>query len=165
VSPHRRGDCRESPHVAACEQAATNRARLGRCLRAERGRLARIGSGFNGPGTLLAMSEAAPIADQGRAVATLTSAFTNDPVMRWMWPEPAAYLAHFPRLVVAFGGKAFGEGTAWGLTDTSAVALWLEPGVEAEGDDITDVLIGSVAADKHEDMVSVLEQMDEAHPT
>ena len=26
-----------------------------------------------------------------------------------MWPEPADYLEHFPRLVVSFGGKAFGK--------------------------------------------------------
>ncbi|MEY2570245.1 MAG: hypothetical protein QOE63_595, partial [Acidimicrobiaceae bacterium] len=40
--------------------------------------------------------------------------------------------------------------TAWSLPDTSAVALWLAPGVEADGDEITDVLVGSVAVDKHD---------------
>ncbi|MDX6221037.1 MAG: hypothetical protein QOD91_91, partial [Frankiales bacterium] len=47
-------------------------------------------------GTLRGMSVAVPVADRELAIATLTSAFTDDPVMRWMWPEPAAYLAHFP---------------------------------------------------------------------
>jgi GNAT superfamily N-acetyltransferase len=111
------------------------------------------------------MSVAVPVADRELAIATLTSAFTDDPVMRWMWPEPAAYLAHFPRLVVSFGGKAFGEETAWSLPDTSAVALWLAPGVEADGDEITDVLVGSVAVDKHDDMLTVLDQMGKTHPT
>jgi GNAT superfamily N-acetyltransferase len=111
------------------------------------------------------MRDAVPIADRELAVATLTSAFTADPVMRWMWPEPAAYLEHFPRLVVAFGGKAFGEDTAWGLPDASAVALWLAPGVEADGDAVADVLVGSVAAEKHDDLLSVLDQMDAAHLT
>jgi GNAT superfamily N-acetyltransferase len=111
------------------------------------------------------MAEAVPIADRESAIATLTSAFADDPVMRWMWPETSAYLAHFPRLVVAFGGQAFDEGTAWGLPDTSAVSLWLAPGVEADDDEITDVLVGSVAAQKQDDMLSVLEQMGAAHPT
>ena len=57
------------------------------------------------------------------AVAVPTHyAFTADPVMRWMWPEPSAYTLHFPRLVVSFGGKAFDEKTAWALPDTTAVA-------------------------------------------
>ena len=111
------------------------------------------------------MSEAVLTADPESAIATLTSAFTADPVMRWMWPESSAFVRHFPRLVVSFGGKAFAAKTAWALPGTTAAALWLAPGVEADGDEIADVLVGSVAVDKHEDMLSVLDQLGESHPT
>ena len=102
--------------------------------------------------------------EQARAFATLVSAFTDDPVERWLYPEPQQYLTHFPEFLRAFGGKAFEERTVWRLGEFSAVALWLPPGAEPDGDTITTVLTESVAPDKHGDMFSVLEQMDSAHP-
>ena len=63
-------------------------------------------------------------------VATLTLAFSSDPVVRWAWPDSERYLSYWPAFVDAFGGKAFEEGTAYGLEDHVAVALWLAPGVQ-----------------------------------
>ena len=53
--------------------------------------------------------------DQPRVIATLVSAFIDDPVERWLFPEPHQYLTHFPRFVAAFGGAAFVRGTVWML--------------------------------------------------
>jgi GNAT superfamily N-acetyltransferase len=102
--------------------------------------------------------------DQARAIATLVSAFHDDPVERWLFPESAQYLAHFPEFVAAFGGTAFEQQTAWTLGDFDAVALWIRPGSEPDADAIVDVLSESVAVERHEDMFSVLDQMDVAHP-
>lgn len=102
--------------------------------------------------------------EQARAFATLVSAFHDDPVERWLYPEPQQYLTHFPEFLAAFGGRAFGEQTVWSLGDFSAVALWLPPGAEPDGDAIIAVLTGSVSSEKHDDMFSVLQQMDVAHP-
>jgi len=38
-------------------------------------------------------------AEGPRAVSAQMLAFTSDPIMRWMWPEPHEYLRHFPALV------------------------------------------------------------------
>ena len=100
-----------------------------------------------------------------RAFATLVSAFTEDPVERWLYPELQQYLAHFPEFLAAFGGRAFDQETVWSLGEFCAVALWLPPGTEPDGDAITTVLTESVAPAQHDDMFSVLEQMDAAHPT
>ncbi len=102
--------------------------------------------------------------EQAGAFATLVSAFTEDPVERWLYPDAQQYLTHFPKFLAAFGGKAFDEQTVWSLDDFSAVALWLPPGAVPDGDVITTVLTESVAPQKHDDMFSVLEQMDAAHP-
>jgi ribosomal protein S18 acetylase RimI-like enzyme len=96
---------------------------------------------------------------------TLVSAFAADPVMRWFYPESERYLTHFPELVAAFGGKAFAEQTVWSLGEFSAVALWLSPGTEQDGEAIVAVLTESVSSEQHQDMFSVLGQMEEAHPT
>jgi hypothetical protein len=43
--------------------------------------------------------------EQTSALATLVSAFTNDPVERWLYPETRQYLTHFPAFLAAFGGN------------------------------------------------------------
>jgi GNAT superfamily N-acetyltransferase len=96
--------------------------------------------------------------------ATLLSAFTHDPVMRWFYPDDAHYRTHFPELVVAIGGRAFDERTAWSL-DGAAAALWLPPGTEADGDAIATVLLESVSAAQRGDLFTLHLQVDEAHPT
>jgi ribosomal protein S18 acetylase RimI-like enzyme len=102
--------------------------------------------------------------EQTRALATLTLAFAADPVERWLYPESEQYLADFPKFVAAFGGSAFGERTVWRLGEFSAVALWLPPGIDPDGDAIATVLASSVAPGQHDDMFAVLGQMDAAHP-
>jgi GNAT superfamily N-acetyltransferase len=102
--------------------------------------------------------------EQESAHATLLSAFTHDPVMRWFYPDTAHYRTHFPQLVVALGGRAFDEETAWSLDGGSAVALWLPPGTEADGDAIATVLLESVSAAQYDDLFSLHLQVDEAHP-
>ena len=46
----------------------------------------------------------------------------------------------------------------------AAVALWLPPDAEADGDAIVAALTDTVAPERHEDTIAVLGQMDEAHP-
>lgn len=103
-------------------------------------------------------------ADRSAALATLVLAFAADPVERWLYPDAQQYLACFPEFLAAFGGRAFDSQTVWSLRDYSAVALWLPPGQEADGEAIVDVLAGSVEPAQHDDMFAVLGQMDEAHP-
>jgi GNAT superfamily N-acetyltransferase len=102
--------------------------------------------------------------DRERAVATVVSAFADDPVERWLYPEESQYMAHFPAFVTAFGGSAIDRGTAWRLGECAAVAFWFGPGSEPDGEAIATVLAETVAADLHADMFAVLGQMDAAHP-
>jgi len=108
---------------------------------------------------------AVPRSEQAKAYRTLASAFAEDPVERWLYPELAKYLTHFPKFLAAFGGRAFESETVWSLGDFAAVALWLPPGAEPDGDAIGDVLTETVSPDKHDDTFAVLGQMDAAHPT
>jgi ribosomal protein S18 acetylase RimI-like enzyme len=95
-----------------------------------------------------------------RAIATIVAAFIADPVERWLWPEPSQYLTHFPAFVAAFGEGA----TVSSLDGDAAVAMWIAPGVELDGDGIVAVLRETVAAERHTDAFAVLEQMDDLHP-
>jgi ribosomal protein S18 acetylase RimI-like enzyme len=113
---------------------------------------------------LLPFSEVGSV-DQALAIDTLTSAFSNDPVERWLYPEDDQYFNKFPGFLRAFGGRSFEASSAWMLGEVAAVALWLPPGTDADGDAIVSVLTETVASEKLEDTYSVLTQMDEAHPT
>ena len=73
-----------------------------------------------------------PATDEDRAIATITMAFSNDPVTRWVFPDANVYLTYWPRLVKAFGGAAFAEGTADSIDGCGGVALWLPPGVGSD---------------------------------
>jgi hypothetical protein len=99
-----------------------------------------------------------------RAIATIVSAFADDPVERWMFPDPDEYLEHFPRFVAAFAGAAFEQRTAWQLGEFAAVALWLPPDAEADAAAIARVFTESVRPDKHANLFAVGEQMERAHP-
>ena len=103
--------------------------------------------------------------DRRRAVATLTLAFSSDPVMRWGWPDPKRYLTYWPLIAEAFGGAAFDHGTAHGLEDCVAVALWLPPGVGPDGETVMGLMRESMDDQTFEDINGVFEQMDELHPT
>lgn len=102
--------------------------------------------------------------EQARVFATLVLAFAADPVDRWLYPESQRYLSSFPKFLAAFGGRAFAEQTVWSLDAFSAVALWLPPGTEPDGDAITTTLAETVSPEQHDDMFAVLGQMEAAHP-
>jgi GNAT superfamily N-acetyltransferase len=95
-----------------------------------------------------------------RVIATIVAAFAADPVERWLWPEAWQYLAHFPAFVAAFGSVAEPAAT----DDFAAVAMWIPPGAEPDGDAIVAVIRETVAPERHDDTLEVLGQMDELHP-
>jgi ribosomal protein S18 acetylase RimI-like enzyme len=101
--------------------------------------------------------------DRARAITTITSAFVDDPVERWLFGD--SYQAWFPAFVAAFAGDAFAQRTVWRLGDFDAVAMWLAPNVEPDEAQIVNVLTAAVAPERHEDLFEVLGQMSRAHPT
>jgi GNAT superfamily N-acetyltransferase len=105
---------------------------------------------------------AARESDRDAVIATLVAAFADDPVERWLWPGDEEYGAHFPAFVAAFAG--FEQAGVSKLGDCDAVAVWLPPGAEPDGDAIADVLSRTVAPEKHADLFAVAEQMDASHP-
>jgi ribosomal protein S18 acetylase RimI-like enzyme len=103
-------------------------------------------------------------ADIDRAVATLTLAFSNDPVARWVYEDAHQYLAHFPAFVRAFGGEAFAAGTAYAVADGAAVALWFPPGRHADDAALGAVLEETLTPERYEALGAVFGQMGAYHP-
>jgi ribosomal protein S18 acetylase RimI-like enzyme len=100
-----------------------------------------------------------------RAVAAIVLAFASDPAARWSYPDPRDYLAHFPAVVRAFGGRAFATGTAHRVDGFAGAALWLPPGIGPDEDTLAAILQETVAAERQAEMSAVLEQMGSYHPS
>jgi ribosomal protein S18 acetylase RimI-like enzyme len=110
------------------------------------------------------MIRSAAPSEEAAAIAVVVLAFGADPVARWSWPDPGAYLAHFPAFVKAFGGRAFAEGAAHTVEGYAGAALWLPPGIGPDEEAMGGLLERTVPAHLQADVASLLEQMDRYHP-
>jgi GNAT superfamily N-acetyltransferase len=102
--------------------------------------------------------------DETRAVATIVLAFAADPMTRWTWPDANQYLAAFTRMVRAFGGKAFGHGSAYLVGDGAGAALWLPPGVEPDEEALGEVMQDTLSRERLDEVPAMFEQMAAHHP-
>jgi ribosomal protein S18 acetylase RimI-like enzyme len=105
----------------------------------------------------------ATIADQKYIIAGLVLAFSNDPAVRWMYPDPYQYLTHFPLFVQAFGGKAFTQETTYCIDGYTGAALWFSPGIESDVELVVELIEQSVFESDRADVFAVFEQMGHYH--
>jgi GNAT superfamily N-acetyltransferase len=105
----------------------------------------------------------ATAAEEAAVFALLTLAFSSDPAARWTWPESRAFIDAFPRFAKAFGGAAFGCGTAHRV-GFAAAALWLPPGAESDDVAIMGLMQSTADAQTAVDGPRVMEEMAGYHP-
>lgn len=102
--------------------------------------------------------------DANQIVDALVLAFSADPGMRWMYPNPHQYLTHVPNLVRAFAGKAFEHGTAYSFDNQAGAALWLPPGVALDEKPLVEFLEQTIDQTNQAELFAILEQMENYHP-
>ncbi len=99
-----------------------------------------------------------------KAFDTILMAFVADPVCRWMYPTAAQYFRHFPGFIKGLAGPSIKREAAWRLGDYDAVALWLPPGAESDGEAISAHAEATVEKERIEELFSIVEQMEAHHP-
>ena len=104
-------------------------------------------------------------ADEDPAVGTVLLAFAADPMARWTWPHAHQYLVAMPRMVRAFGSRAFSNGSAFCTDFYTGTALWLPPGVHADEEGLGAVIESTVAPALASEAAVIFEQMATYHPT
>jgi GNAT superfamily N-acetyltransferase len=104
-------------------------------------------------------------AEADRVLSCVTAGFLADPLVRWIYPEPAAFLTNFPQAAELFGGRAFEHSAAYRNDDFTAVALWLPPTVHPDEEGLVSHFEKTVAADKLAQLFSLFEQMGHFHPS
>ena len=111
-----------------------------------------------------ASGQVAHTSERERAIATVVAAFIADPVVRWAYPDARQYITHFPRIVAAFGGRAFDNGSAHSVGELTAVALWLPPGVEPDREAMGEIMGETVSERLMEDLLGFGEKQSALHP-
>jgi ribosomal protein S18 acetylase RimI-like enzyme len=97
-------------------------------------------------------------------LATLTLAFSADPAVRWLYPDPGQYLRSFPRFALCFGGEAFKAGTALRTEGFSAAALWMPPHAHLDEEELTAHLRSSISEERQAEVFAVFDEMGRYHP-
>jgi GNAT superfamily N-acetyltransferase len=103
--------------------------------------------------------------DQQRAIATVVTAFSNDPIARWFLPDSDQYLTYFPQLIPMMGGGAFEQGSAYCTEDFAGASLWLPPNVHSDAEAMAELAMKAVPAQDQEIRFTFMGQMGEYHPT
>ncbi len=98
-------------------------------------------------------------AERSRVVSALVAGFLSDPVARWCWPEPDAYLANAAKFMNAYGGRAFENDCAWTDQEFRGGALWLPPGVAPDEEELGHAMTSTVAEAKQGHLFAALEEL------
>ena len=99
----------------------------------------------------------------GKVGAMMTVAFSGDPFMRWMYPEPDAFIKHFPKFVEAFAGGAFDQNAAFVDEGFGGACMWFPPGTEVNEEGLRQLAIATIAPERLGQMGEIFQQMEEYH--
>ncbi|WP_439106705.1 GNAT family N-acetyltransferase [Congregibacter sp.] len=103
--------------------------------------------------------------ERGRVFASLASAFSADPLMRWFFPEAEEFFkAATGEFYDAFGGGAIQLGTAFRTAKFEGAALWYPPGEGPDEERLVTAMATTVRPEIHEDAMGVMEGMEKYHP-
>lgn len=99
-----------------------------------------------------------------RAIATITLAFAADPFTRWVLPEGADFLEHFPAILREFGLPALENRCVYVTEDFGGACLWLPPGVQANDAALLAIVERGVRGQRRDEFLQVFERMGSYHP-
>ena len=110
--------------------------------------------------------EVRPAGEQDRqtVVGVITLAFSSDPMARWSYPDPAAYLVAMPETIEAFGGRGFAHDSVHLADGGAAAAMWLPPGIESDAERLAELSERYSPPERLPEMMQVFEQMGAYHP-
>jgi ribosomal protein S18 acetylase RimI-like enzyme len=104
------------------------------------------------------------LSHESSMIATITMAFSADPVARWVYPKASEYYQWFPSFVRAFAGRAIEDATALTTTNYSGVALWLAPDAEPDEKALDKLFRDSLPWDRQAEVFELVEKMSVGHP-
>lgn len=102
-------------------------------------------------------------ADRSRVISTIVLAFAQDPVMRYLFAEPALYLARMPAFTSEFSGVALNSGRCFMHSAGLGVACWQRPGSAPV--DPSEALFADTPQERLQAMGATMAVMQSYHPS
>ncbi len=102
--------------------------------------------------------------ETSQAVASIVAAFITDPFARFAWPSVLDHLQAMALATREYASESFEHGTAYVSEDCCGAALWLPPGVEANGEALEKVFRDTAKPEHLEDLLASFEKMEQCHP-
>jgi GNAT superfamily N-acetyltransferase len=103
--------------------------------------------------------------DHQRAIATVVTAFSSDPIARWFLSDPDKYLTYFPQLIPMMAAGTFDHGSAYCAEGFIAASLWVPPGVHSDDEAMGELALKAIPQTELETRLAFMGQMGEYHPT
>jgi GNAT superfamily N-acetyltransferase len=104
------------------------------------------------------------VSDAGRAIRTVVLGFSGNPVVRWLYPEPDAFLRNFPAMVQHLGGGAFASGGAYHADGFAGAAMWLPPNVYPDDERLEALLAATLTEAQLEVVGPISREMEAYYP-
>jgi ribosomal protein S18 acetylase RimI-like enzyme len=102
--------------------------------------------------------------DSDRSVAALLTAFSGDPFVRWMFPDPETYLTYFSVMLGVFTHTGIGSRSAYVSKDYRGAAIWLPPNTGADRETLDQVMQAGIADDRKDEVFGMLGLLRQCHP-
>ena len=101
-------------------------------------------------------------AQSAAALLALRAAFRSDPPVRWLYPDEAAYDAHFDGFARTLCAPSLDARSF--VSAEGGAALWIRPGAAPDDLALVETVERTLPAERRDDVLSVFEAMGEAHP-
>ncbi|MEZ2226143.1 GNAT family N-acetyltransferase [Microcoleus sp.] len=107
----------------------------------------------------------ASASDQRHISAAMVLAFSNDPIVRWLYPEPDRYLTYYPRIAEAYINQSLFHQTSYYVDGYGGASHWIPPGAEMDAEPFMEIFQESIAESHQAEVFEFLKQMDHCHPS
>lgn len=102
--------------------------------------------------------------EERQVLAAIALAFSADPVVRWIYPEPDKFLQHFSDILRMHAHVAFEQGAAYYTEAYSGAALWFAPGADVDEDATGHFLQNTVSIERQATVFTAFEKLERFHP-
>ncbi len=106
----------------------------------------------------------ATAADANALVDLLVLAFSTDPFMRWMYPDPHQYVTHRQTFFRILVDAAVAQKSAYIIGGYYGAAVWFPPGVHFDEDEVLSLLQRTVGDRVTDDLFAMIELVAAFHP-
>ncbi|WP_321800245.1 GNAT family N-acetyltransferase [Burkholderia sp. BCC1988] len=98
--------------------------------------------------------------------AILASSFFDDPIVRWMYPEPERYEREFANFVMCYGSDPFTRGSgAYHVDSHQGAFTWLPSGVHPDPDELECFFLDSVLPSRGSNALKLFEMSGRHQPS